>query len=262
MDIPSEKSLGIWQHSSKTVVFCCIRATWCTKRGPLNSTWKFHRSWLIGGNRPADLKYNKLVFRKPFLAVPGNHDYYNLPFPYGFLVAAAQPLRKFLNVPVTRNVSLRGSASGDTYARAFMDYLKDIPTSQLATYLKQHYTTTTDSGLSLTYQSGQFTRLPNRYYHFRHAGIDFLGLDSSTFNHLVEVNGAKVLNAATPPQALFPDLDWEQLFWLRDSLIASLNNPELPRIMATHYGICRGARLCALPKCLAVTYRVGIKPLC
>lgn len=195
-----------------------------------------YREWLIGGNRPTALKYNKFVFRKPFLAVPGNHDYYNMPFPYGFLVAAAQPLRKFLNVPVTRNVSLRGSASGDTYARAFMDYLKDIPTSQLATYLKQHYTTTTDSGLSLTYQSGQFTRLPNRYYHFRHAGIDFLGLDSSTFNHPIETKGDKVLNAATPPQALSPDLDWEQLFWLRDRLIASLNNPEVRgRVLFFHH---------------------------
>jgi hypothetical protein len=34
----------------------------------------------------------------------------------------------------------------------------------------------------LTYCPGQFTRLPNRYYSFRVAGVDFFALDSNTFN--------------------------------------------------------------------------------
>ena len=195
-----------------------------------------YREWLVGGDRPATLSYRNLVFQKPFLAVPGNHDYYNLPFPYGLMVAAAQPLRRFLKVPVTTNVSLRGSASGDTYARAFMDYLKDVPTSQLQNYLKQHYSTQTDTGHSLNYEPGQFTRLPNRYYHFRYADIDFLGLDSSTFNHPVDVEGAKVLRAESPSQNLPEDLDWAQLFWLRDRLIASLQNPQVRgRILYFHH---------------------------
>ena len=195
-----------------------------------------YREWLVGGDRPATLSYRNLVFQKPFLAVPGNHDYYNLPLPYGLMVAVAQPLRKFLKVPVTTNVSLRGSASGDTFARAFMDYLKDVPTSQLPTYLEQRYSTQTDTGRSLQYLPGQFTRLPNRYYHFRYADIDFLGLDSSTFNHPVDVEGAAILKAEKPAQDLPADLDWEQLFWLRDRLIASLKNPQVRgRVLYFHH---------------------------
>ena len=34
----------------------------------------------------------------------------------------------------------------------------------------------------LNYQSGKFTRLPNRYYTFHYGGIDFFALDSNTFN--------------------------------------------------------------------------------
>ncbi|NER81518.1 MAG: metallophosphoesterase [Leptolyngbya sp. SIO1D8] len=195
-----------------------------------------YREWLMGGDCPEALSYRNLVFQKPFLAVPGNHDYYNLPFPYGFMVAMVQPLRKFLEIPVTTNVSLRGSASGDTYAQAFLDYLKDVPNGQLAKYLKQHYTTETETGRSLTYQPGQFTRLPNRYYQFRYGGIDFFGLDSSTFNRPVEVDGAKVLEADKPNSYLPKDLDWQQLFWLRDRLIASCNHSQVRgRILYFHH---------------------------
>ncbi len=195
-----------------------------------------YREWLMGGDRPAALNYRDLVFRKPFLAVPGNHDYYNLPFPYGLMVAAAQPLQQLFNIPITKNVSLRGSASGDTYARAFVDYLKDIPASLLSTYLEQHYTTETDTGRSLTYQPNQFTRLPNRYYHFRHAEIDFFGLDSSTFNHPVEAEGKTILRTETPPSDLTAEIDWGQLFWLRDRLVASLQNPQIRgRVLFFHH---------------------------
>ncbi|MEM0980572.1 MAG: metallophosphoesterase, partial [Cyanobacteria bacterium P01_H01_bin.58] len=167
---------------------------------------------------------------------PGNHDYYNLPFPYGLMVASLQPLRKFWNVPVTRNVSLRGSASGDTFARVFMDYLKAISPTQLPNHLEQHYTTATSTGRALTYQPGQFTRLPNRYYQFNYGGIDFFGLDSSTFNRPVDADGAKVLAANQPWHNLPPDLDWAQLFWLRDRLIASRQNPEVRgRILYFHH---------------------------
>lgn len=195
-----------------------------------------YREWLVGGDRYETLNYQQLVFQKPFLAVPGNHDYYNLPFPYGLMVASLQPLRKFWNVPMTTNVSLRGSASGDTFARVFMDYLKAIPTAQLHDYLEQHYTTATSTGQALTYQPGQFTRLPNRYYQFCYGGIDFFGLDSSTFNCPVDVDGAKVLAANKPWHDLPPDLDWAQLFWLRDRLIASLQNPTVRgRILYFHH---------------------------
>lgn len=195
-----------------------------------------YREWLVGGEHSDRLSYRGLTFRKPFLPVLGNHDYYNVPFPYGFLVAALAPFRKYLNVPVTENVSLRGSATGDAYARAFIDYLKDLPTSDLVDHLNHHYTTETATGRALTYQPGIFTRLPNRYYQFHYGGIDFFGLDSSTFNRPVDVDGQQVLQADRPRHELPPTLDWEQLFWLRDRLVASLSNPQVKgRILYLHH---------------------------
>ncbi|NEQ47607.1 MAG: metallophosphoesterase [Leptolyngbya sp. SIOISBB] len=195
-----------------------------------------YREWLVDGDRDKPLDYRRLIFRKPFLTVPGNHDYYNLPFPYGHLIALLQPLRRYLKIPVTRNISLCGSATGDTYARAFMDYLKDLSPGRLTQHLDQHYTTEAETGRALTYEPGKFTRLPNRYYQFRYGGIDFLGLDSSTFNRPVEIDGAKVLAADQPWRDLPPNLDWEQLFWLRDRLIASHQNPEVRgRILYLHH---------------------------
>ncbi|MEM6835812.1 MAG: metallophosphoesterase [Cyanobacteria bacterium P01_C01_bin.120] len=192
-----------------------------------------YQEWLVEGDR-AD--YRRLTFRKPFLAVPGNHDYYNLPFLYGLLVASLRPLRQYFKVPITKNVSLRGSATGDTYARAFIDYLRDQPQSQLAAHLAQHYTTVTETGRALTYEAEKFTRLPNRYYQFRYGNIDFFGLDSSTFNRPVEIDGAQVLMAEQPWHNLPINLDWAQLFWLRDRLIASHQNPAVRgRIVYLHH---------------------------
>lgn len=195
-----------------------------------------YQEWLISGTQGDRLDYRNLLFKKPFLAVPGNHDYYNLPLPYGLLVAALRPLQKYLKVPVTDNVSLRGSASGDTYARAFLDYLKDHSVNQLSRHLEQHYTTQTETGYALTYQPGRFTSLPNRYYQFRYGDIDFFGLDSSTFNRPVAVDGAPILQGQSPPADLSKDLDWHQLFWLRDRLIRSLKNPQVRgRILYFHH---------------------------
>ena len=195
-----------------------------------------YREWLIEGDRRSRLDYRHMVFRKPFLPVPGNHDYYNLPFPYGHLVAALQPLRRSLNLPVPPTNGRRGSATGDTYARAFLDYLRDVPPTQLAQHLEQHYTTQTETGRALTYEPGQFTRLPNHYYQFRYGGVDFFALDSSTFNRPVEVDGASELTAASPGNHLSPDVDWEQLFWLRDRLIASHQNPNVwGRVLYLHH---------------------------
>jgi hypothetical protein len=117
-----------------------------------------------------------------------------------------------------------------------MDYLKDIPSGQLESHLAQHYTTQTATGRALTYEPGEFTRVPNRYYQFRYGNIDFFGLDSSTFNRPVEADGARVLGADSPPAVLPANLDWEQLFWFRDRLIASLTNPHVwGRIVYFHH---------------------------
>jgi hypothetical protein len=123
-----------------------------------------------------------MVFNRPFLPVLGNHDYYDLPIAYGVLSQLLRPLRQAFRYQIDLDVGWHGSYQGDAYARAFLDYLKDIPESELQQHLKRHYTVQTSTGKGLNYQPGTFTRLPNRYYRFRYGGIDFFALDSNTFN--------------------------------------------------------------------------------
>jgi hypothetical protein len=124
-----------------------------------------------------------MVFNQPFLLVPGNHDYYDLPLLYGLLVQAAQPIRRLLQAHLDMDIGWQGSKQGNTYACAFLDYLKSFKLpGDLERHLDQHYTVKTDTGYCLRYQPGSFTRLPNRYYTFRAGGIDFFALDSNTFN--------------------------------------------------------------------------------
>lgn len=142
-----------------------------------------YREWLVGGDRPDKIAFDEMLFRFPFLAVPGNHDYYNLPKLYSALVQASRPVRKLLGLNLNPNVGWRGSGVGDAYARAFLDYLKGLPKDQIAAHLDRHYGPWEDGKTQgLRYQPGRFTRLPNRYYTFRYGGIDFFALDSSTFN--------------------------------------------------------------------------------
>jgi 3',5'-cyclic AMP phosphodiesterase CpdA len=143
---------------------------------------KPYREWLVGGDRPERVAFDEMLFRFPFLAVPGNHDYYNLPRLYSILVQLTQPIRKLLGINLNPNVGWRGSGVGDTYARAFLDYLKALPDDQLEAHLDRHYGLWDEHSRGLRYRPGQFTRLPNRYYTFRYGGIDFFALDSSTFN--------------------------------------------------------------------------------
>jgi 3',5'-cyclic AMP phosphodiesterase CpdA len=143
---------------------------------------KPYREWLMGGDRPDRIAFDNMVFRFPFLAVPGNHDYYNLPRLYSIFVQLTHPLRKLLGLNLNPNIGWRGSGVGDAYARAFLDYLKGVPDDQMAAHLNRHYGPWDETTWGLRYQPGQFTRLPNRYYTFRSGGIDFFALDSSTFN--------------------------------------------------------------------------------
>lgn len=143
---------------------------------------KPYREWLVGGDRPTSIAFDDMLFRFPFLAVPGNHDYYNLPRLYSLLVQLTRPLRNLLGLNLNPNVGWRGSGVGDTYARAFLDYLKGLPDDQIAAHLDRHYGPWDEQTWGLRYQPGRFTRLPNRYYTFRYGGIDFFALDSSTFN--------------------------------------------------------------------------------
>jgi 3',5'-cyclic AMP phosphodiesterase CpdA len=143
---------------------------------------KPYREWLVGGDRAQHIAFDQMLFQFPFLAVPGNHDYYNLPRIYSALGQLTKPIRKLLGIDLTPNLGWHGSGVGDTYARAFLDYLQGIPAERLEAHLNDHYGAWNAITQGLRYQPGQFTRLPNRYYTFRYGGIDFFALDSSTFN--------------------------------------------------------------------------------
>ncbi len=54
-----------------------------------------------------------------FLAVPGNHDYYDLPIAFGVLSQLLRPLRQAFRYYIDLDVGWHGSYSGDAYARAF-----------------------------------------------------------------------------------------------------------------------------------------------
>ncbi|MEH1806677.1 metallophosphoesterase [Nostoc sp.] len=142
-----------------------------------------YREFLLGAEHRKRIAYDQMVFKLPILPVPGNHDYYNLPILLSLASLTTLPIRHLLRSRLDLDVGLHGSGCGDAYAKAFLDYLQafQLP-GELASHLDRHYTAKTDTGRCLSYQPGQFTRLPNRYYTFRYGGIDFFALDSNTFN--------------------------------------------------------------------------------
>ncbi|WP_333277882.1 MULTISPECIES: metallophosphoesterase family protein [unclassified Microcoleus] len=151
-----------------------------------------YREFIVGGEHPSRIAYDRMVFNFPFLPVPGNHDYYDLPLFYGILSATALPLRRLLGSKLDLDVGWHGSEIGNTYAKAFLDYLKahKLP-SELDRHLDARYTASTSTGRCIRYQPGRFTRLPNRYYTFRSGGIDFFALDSNTFNEPLPIPKTK-----------------------------------------------------------------------
>ncbi len=151
-----------------------------------------YREFIVGGEQPSRIAYDRMVFNFPFLPVPGNHDYYDLPVVYGLLSATALPLRKLLGSKLDLDVGWHGSDRGNAYAKAFLDYLKahKLP-GELDRHLDAHYTASTSTGRCLRYQPGRFTRLPNRYYTFCSGGIDFFALDSNTFNEPLPIPKTK-----------------------------------------------------------------------
>ncbi|KAF3886632.1 MULTISPECIES: metallophosphoesterase family protein [Nostocales] len=145
---------------------------------------KPYREFIVGGENPERISYDRMVFQLPILPVPGNHDYYELPLLFGLVSLATLPLRQLLGSGIDLDVGWRGSGHGDVYARAFLDYLKGLMLpGELNRHLDEYYTVQTSTGRCLRYQPGHFTRLPNRYYTFRYGGIDFFALDSNTFNN-------------------------------------------------------------------------------
>jgi 3',5'-cyclic AMP phosphodiesterase CpdA len=145
---------------------------------------KPYREFIVGGESPDKIRFDKMTFKLPFLPVLGNHDYYDLSITGGLLSKAFSPLRRLLRKRINLDVGWHGSFQGEGFAKAFLDCLESVGSAHLASHVQQHYTSTnkTEAGRCLSYVPGQFTRLPNRYYSFRQGGIDFFALDSNTFN--------------------------------------------------------------------------------
>ncbi len=186
-----------------------------------------YREFLVGGEQPSRIAYDRMVFNFPFLPVPGNHDYYDLPVLYGILSATALPLRKLLGSKLDLDVGWHGSEIGNAYAKAFLDYLKahKLP-GELDRHLDAHYTASTSTGRCIRYQPGRFTRLPNRYYTFRSGGIDFFALDSNTFNEPLPI--PKTKQGDIRRQNL--ELDRQQLEKDKVEMLEMCDrlNPEIP----------------------------------
>ncbi|MCT0225357.1 metallophosphoesterase [Synechococcus sp. CS-1328] len=141
-----------------------------------------YREWIVDGEDWRRLRYDRLVFRVPFLPVLGNHDYYDLPLPLGLLAGLTAPPRRLLRSWMDLDVGWHGSFVGQAWARAFLDVLDAVPETSLGEHLARTRTATVDGARCLLYRPGQFTRLPHRYYSFRWAGVDVFALDSNTFN--------------------------------------------------------------------------------
>lgn len=140
-----------------------------------------YREFLVGGEQPQQITYDRMTFNLPFLPVLGNHDYYDVPFLYRLITGSTLRLRRMLRYK-DFEIGWHGSNQGDAYAKAFLDYLTALSPEALQRHLDLHYTAKTHTGRCLRYVPGEFTRIPNRYYTFRYGGIDFFALDSNTFN--------------------------------------------------------------------------------
>lgn len=140
-----------------------------------------YREFLVGGEAPQNIAYDRMTFNLPFLPVLGNHDYYDVPLMYRLLTGSTLRLRRMLRYK-DFEIGWHGSNQGDAYSRAFIDYLATITPEDLHRHLDSHYTAKTDTNRCLRYVPGNFTRVPNRYYSFRYGGIDFFALDSNTWN--------------------------------------------------------------------------------
>jgi hypothetical protein len=141
-----------------------------------------YREWIVGGEDWRRLRYDRLVFRVPFLPVLGNHDYYDLPLPLGVLAGLTAPPRRLLRSWIQLDVGWHGSFVGQAWARAFLDGLGAVPEAELEEHLARTRTASVDGARCLLYRPGAFTRLPHRHYSVRWAGVDVFALDSNTFN--------------------------------------------------------------------------------
>ncbi len=169
-----------------------------------------------------------VVFNRPVLPVPGNHDYAQLPFwsncRQQMLTFLCDRLRQFAGI----DWGHYGGQGGKAYGQTFLDDLSKLSLEQLKHHLIAHYTVrlpaqshdAAEPTYCLDYAPGQFTRLPNRYYTFHYGGIDFFALDSNTWKSSPEVSG----------------FDQAQLDWLEQGLVNSWRSSDsVGRIIYLHH---------------------------
>lgn len=198
----------------------------------LNGFLRPYRALLSSLPERCTYRSDAIVFKRPLLPVPGNHDCADLPkmarWRHNLLRFLSDRLRH-LNI----DIGCYGGYGGEAYGQTFLDDLYKLSEEQLTTHLATRYDATSSisnrtatargsdhSSYCLSYQPEKFTRLPNRYYRFRYGGVDFFALDSNTWN-------------GSPEAAEF---DHEQLSWLEQGLIASLQTPStFGRIIYLHH---------------------------
>ena len=202
-------------------------------RSYLNGFLRPYRALLRGLPERCAYRGNAVVFNRPLLPVPGNHDCADLSkavrWRHNLLRFLSDRLRRHLKI----DIGCYGGYGGEAYGQTFLDDLYKLSEEQLATHLASHYSarcsmsdrqaTARGSGHSsycLNYRPGEFTRLPNRYYRFRYGGVDFFALDSNTWN--------------SPPNT--SEFDYEQLSWLEEGLVSSWQTPGIiGRIVYLHH---------------------------
>lgn len=112
--------------------------------------------------------FHDVVFRLPFLPVPGNHDYYDLHgwvskiMTIGSWIGLSKVLTHFF-YRLNLSVPLGGSDTGAAYMEAFVESNPESPQP-------------------LTYRPGERTKIPNRYYQVRQGNVHCFALDSNTLD--------------------------------------------------------------------------------
>ncbi|MEL6263601.1 MAG: metallophosphoesterase [Cyanobacteria bacterium J06626_6] len=189
----------------------------------------------------------EIVFNRPLLPVPGNHDYAKPAHINRLWLALQRRCCDLLRQRFGIDLGGYGGHGGEAYGQTFLDDLSRLSAGDLATHLASHYSASMSPSRAsarslpanpadgpagrerteaqaatycLDYRPGQFTRLPNRYYTFHYGGIDFFALDSNTWNVAPETKGC----------------DHEQLAWLERELIRSWRSPDVTgRIIYLHH---------------------------
>jgi hypothetical protein len=103
------------------------------------------------------------VFRVPFLAVPGNHDYYDYAG-WATRLARTPLLGPGIAALARKLFGFHIPQGGSDMGAAFMEAFVAAPTN----------------GAPAQYEPGVSTQAPNRYYRFRVGTVDFFALDSNT----------------------------------------------------------------------------------